>query len=365
MNPITPSHTHFSPSAVRAAALAAHAEGLCVFPPREDGSKQPDASRWKQYQTARPGLDYLRRLYANGRTGLGIFCGLVSGNLEAFEFDDSASVYQAFKDAATVAGLADVVERIEAGYLERSPSGGVHWLWRSAEIGRNTLLAKRRKRAEERRRLPDGTPDPHDAWQVLIETRAAGGYVIVAPSYGTVHPSGQSYCLLRGGFATITEITPEERADLFALARSFDQDETKRRPDPAPKTGRTLRCGNRPGDRFNIAASLDDIRAILKRAGWTYVYRRGEEEFWRRPGKDRGISATLNFQRVGLVHVFSSSTPFPESNKSYSPFAVLAYLEHGGDFRAAAQDLERRAGIIPLRSATALPSLRVREVRRA
>jgi hypothetical protein len=36
-------------SAVYFAALAAHDAGLCVLPPKEDGTKAPDASSWTRY----------------------------------------------------------------------------------------------------------------------------------------------------------------------------------------------------------------------------------------------------------------------------------------------------------------------------
>ena len=39
--------------AVREAALCAHRAGLCVFPPKEDGSKAPDTSEWKTRQAIR------------------------------------------------------------------------------------------------------------------------------------------------------------------------------------------------------------------------------------------------------------------------------------------------------------------------
>jgi hypothetical protein len=57
----------------------------------------------------------------------------------------------------------------------------------------------------------------------LIETRGEGGYLVIAPSNGRVHPTGKPYVLRRGGLATIAEITPEEREALWALARSFDE----------------------------------------------------------------------------------------------------------------------------------------------
>jgi hypothetical protein len=65
--------------------------------------------------------------------------------------------------------------------------------------------------------------DPNDKVKTLIETRGQGGFIILAPSHGPIHPSGQPYVLLQDGFETIATITPEERRSLFELARTFDQ----------------------------------------------------------------------------------------------------------------------------------------------
>src|SRR2546423_5961749 len=117
-------------------ALAAAAAGISVVPPREDGTKAP-AGAWERWQRERPTPDSLQGWYANGCTGLGFVCGRVSGNLEVLDFDD-APTYTAYKETAAAVGLGDLVERIEAGYLEQTPRGCIHWLTRCAEIARNT-----------------------------------------------------------------------------------------------------------------------------------------------------------------------------------------------------------------------------------
>jgi len=90
--------------------------------------------------------------------------------------------------------------------------------------------------------------------------------------------------------------------------------------------------GARPGDDFNHRG---DVRALLRAHGWTLV-KGGDNEYWRRPGKDSGTSATLK-ERV--FYVFSSNaTPF-EPNQGYSPFSVYTLLEHGGDYEQAARCL--------------------------
>ena len=111
----------------------AHGAGLCVLPVAEDGTKRPDCPSWKQYLRERPSKDQMRDWFStHTRTGLGVVCGQVSGGLELFEFDERAT-YDAFLGAAVGTGLGDLVERIERGYCEDTPNGGVHWFYK---IGR-------------------------------------------------------------------------------------------------------------------------------------------------------------------------------------------------------------------------------------
>ena len=316
--------------AVRDAAWSAYQAGLCVVPPREDRSKAP-FGEWKEYQAARPAEGQLRQWYADGRHGVGIVTGAVSGNLELLEFDAGGEVYEPYIELARASGLGDVVQRIEAGYLERSPAGGIHWLYQCPglePLDGNTKLAQRLKMPEENKHLKNDT-------QVLIETRGEGGYVIVAPSFGPVHETGRPYELLRGSFATIANISPEERRNLFNLAKGFDQ---------CP-TGERLRAvqhgedhSGRPGDEFNREANW---RGFLEPHGWKWIYEHEGVTFWRRPGKDRGVSATTNYAASGLLYVFSTNTKFT-SDRGYTPFSAYALLNHAGDFQAAARELARR-----------------------
>jgi hypothetical protein len=313
-----------TPAGVRLSAFAAHKAGLCVVPPKQDGSKAP-LGEWKEYQSQRPNESVLNSWYSDSRTGIGLVCGAVSGNLEVLDFDDR-STYVAFKERAQASGLGGLVERIESGCLDESPSTGIHWSFYCSEIGGNTKLARRPK-------LPEEMSDPNDKVKVLIETRGEGGFIITPPSYGDVHPSGRPYRLLRGGFETIATITPEERANLFELARSFDQMPKQTVKVPLPQKSST--SGLRPGDDFNARG---DWANVLEPSGWRLVSEHGEEGFWRRPGKDEGISATTNWQGSDLLYVFSTSTLF-ESERGYSKFAAFTLLEHGGDYTEAAKAL--------------------------
>src|SRR3990167_5573716 len=305
-----------------ATARAAHAAGFSVIPPSQDGVKKPMLETWKDYQKERPTLEQIARWYEQELTGVGVVLGKVSGNTEALDSDDE-DVYFAYRAAAEAAGIADVLEKIEAGYLERTPNGGRHSIYKCDQIAGSTKLAQR----------PLGLgPDGQPRFQTLIETKGEGGYIIIAPSNGKVHETGGAYELLRGGLDTIATITPEERLALLALAQSFD--EVHREKFPEPKT-LTPGGSGRPGDEFNQQA---DWTKILSPHGWTLVYERNEATCWRRPGKDRGISATTNFDSSGYFYCFSTSTPF-DIKRGYSKFAVYAILNHGGDFSAAARAL--------------------------
>jgi RecA-superfamily ATPases implicated in signal transduction len=312
-------------------ALAAHAAGLCVLPPTEDGSKAPFGDKWKKFQTTRSTEAEVQAWYANGRTGLGIVCGKVSGGLEMFEFEGravDAGMADAFVDAADACGLGDLVGRIAEGYTEATPSGGLHWLFLT-ESPVTTKLARRPATEEELVEDPDNRVKP------LIETKGEGGFTIIAPSHGKVHPTGKPWALVAGGFATIATISAEEHQALHDMARTFDQMPTRSVAPPkscAPAIGDDVR----PGDDLNARTTWADV---LEPEGWTAVYTRGDTTYWRRPGKTApGISATTGHAGTDLLWVFTSSTIF-EPERSYDRFGAFAALHHDGDVAAAARAL--------------------------
>lgn len=312
---------------VRAAVESARDAGLCVLPPREDGTKRPDFATWDEYKSRRPTPAELAGWYANGRTGIGALMGAVSGNVELFEFDDR-DTFEAYVEAAIGLGLGELVLRISEGLSEETPGGGIHWYYHCAEIAGNTKLAQRPIPAEQGGRAH---------WKSLIETRGEGGYAVLAPSHGRVHQSGKPYMRLAGSFATIATIEPEERAALWQLARSFDQappkDNELERVRAAKSPG-----GTRPGDDFAARSTWDEI---LTPHGWVRIHSSRGKGYWRRPDKDEGWSATTNYADSDLLYVFSSSTVF-EPERGYGKFGAYAILNFGGDFAAAARDLALR-----------------------
>ena len=94
--------------------------------------------------------------------------------------------------------------------------------------------------------------------------------------------------------------------------------------------------GQRPGDAFNARAEWGDL---LEPAGWVFVHARGDEQYWRRPGKRIGTSATTGYKGSDLFYCFTTSAAPFENDTSYSKFAVYAWLHHDSDYAAAATAL--------------------------
>jgi hypothetical protein len=105
---------------------------------------------------------------------------------------------------------------------------------------------------------------------------------------------------------------------------------------PVPKTvapGSDLK----PGEDFDLRGTWEDALP-----GFTHVRRSGSLDYWCRPGKKEGISATTGPRDVGDRAVcFSSSTALTPM-KAYTKFGAYATLEHGGDYATAASALARR-----------------------
>ncbi|MCY2928192.1 MAG: bifunctional DNA primase/polymerase [Planctomycetota bacterium] len=279
------------------AALAYLDAGLCVLPARVD-QKRPAVPTWKQYQRRLPTPVELHAWFANGHA-LCILTGTVSGNNEMIDFDAGGALFDRWAEIVR-AEAPGLLERL---VIERTQRGGYHVDYRCAEpVCGNMKLAQRLG--------ADGRPE------TLIETRGEGGLFLCAPSPG--------YRLLQGAFTDLPVLSADERDTLLSAAWTLN--EAVPAPEPVPSGQSSL---TRPGDDF---AERGDVRAVLVKAGWTLA-KSGENEYWRRPGKASGWSATLKDR---VLYVFSSNAAPFEPGKAYGPFGVYTLLEHNGDYSASA-----------------------------
>jgi hypothetical protein len=335
------------------AALDFHDAGCSVVPARTDGSKAPIGS-WKQYQVTRPTRDEVIEWFKDGHEGIGVITGSVSGNLEMLEAEGRAvhdGLFEQAKDLAINSGLEEIWNVLVSGYVEMTPSGGFHFLYRIADepVPGNTKVARR--------------PGENDTVEVLFETRGQGGFVVTAPSQGATHPSGNPWILLAGSPLTIPMFSMEEREALHTVFKTLDS-------MPARDSFATALLNSsqsdesKPGTDFNNKATWDEI---LIPVGWTKGYTSKGNTLWTRPGKSSslGFSASSK-EETGNLYVFSTSTVF-EAEKPYSKFAAFAALHHDNDFKAAARDLRAKGygaqspglGELPSLVALGKPSLSI------
>ena len=157
-----------------------------------------------------------------------------------------------------------------------------------------------------------------------LDIRGDGGQVLAPP---TLHPTGKPYTF-EEGFG-ITDILPADAPDwlIKRLTAEPKIDRTK------PADGDIfLTDPNSPSARYN---NTTNWQTILTQDGWTYVYQGTDgTEYWRRPGKTTGISASLNHNGNDALIVFSSNAPVPEGG--YSRFGYHAQRHHQGSWKQAA-----------------------------
>lgn len=296
--------------------------GLCTLPANL-GEKRPLIA-WKPYQKTLPSETELRKWFADS-TPVCIVAGAVSGNLEMLDFDQQGELFD--KWASLVRSEAPIL--LDRLVIERSQNQGRHVCYRcSTAIPNNQKLAERRIACDTAEDIVIGgktfTParvgQSYAVTVTLIETRGEGGIFLCAPTRG--------YVLEQGSFTDLPTISESERNILIEAAQVLNEAVTE-----FVCQHTTTRTVGRPGDDFNVRG---DIKPILERDGWKAVWKDGEREYLRRPGKESGWSATLSSR--GLYVFSTNAAPF-EDLKGYSPFAVYTLLEHSGNFSAAASAL--------------------------
>jgi hypothetical protein len=351
-------------NAVLNASLEWDTAGFSQVPILGDGSKGA-AAPWKEFQSRRPTREELIDWHGRGKSwGIGIPHGPVSGNSLALDFEEESAEAEwlALCDDHGFGALARSLPLIE------TPSGGRHRLLRcegGEPVGGNKKLAHRlipagpdavyqnggRSVIIGGKTMPVVTVKGEQyAKCILIETRGEGGYTVAPGSPAACHPANRPYRFLSGSPSTVPVITAEELSALLSFARLLDEAPVEVYREPAaPRLERDTSGGKRPGDDFS---ERGDPLPYLEASGWRVVGSRGETTTLCRPGKSRGISATWNANGSRYFYVFSSNgAPF-EPERGYSAFAVVAILDHNGDFAEAA----RRLGAEGWGDQTPLPS---------
>ena len=317
------------------------AAGLSVLPISQNGSKRPYTRSLPitgQHPDGNPkrGWSALRRrlpteeeleLWFGGwgpTNGMAVIGGAISGGLLTIDIDSTEHV-EPWLGRVSNSGL------LEKLVLVQTPRPGLHAYYRHDSNDRNQILAQRT------------VIDPVEHTTVverLIETRGEGGYAIVPPTPGCCHPSGRPYVYRSNRQLTdVQTLTDCERETLLEISRSFHE-----LPPTPPKPARAKRQSkplNRslPGDDFDFSTEWEPL---LEEYGWSYLYTSDDVDYWTRPGKSEGTSATVNYDSSDKLFVFTSEAYPLEPDRMYSKFEFLTFMEFGGDFKEAAKVLRLR-----------------------
>lgn len=288
------------------AALSLHKKGFRPIP-IVAGTKKA-AIKWDGESAVMPSEEEVRSQFSNG-SNIAVQSGIVSGNLECIDFDDP-DCFEPWRDLVVAYGLE---ESLGCCYVQTTPSGGYHVIYRvTGPIPGNQKLASQYSATGSK--------------SVRIETRADGGYFLIAPTQGYKALPGCSWSKLE-------PLGVSARNRFIEIARTFDRCPKK------PYTTSTTVGDVKPGKDFDQRTSWADV---LEPHGWKSEHRKGSVEYWTRPGKKDGISATTGYAGTDLLYVFSSNASPFEPDATYSKFAAYAFLHHGGDFSEAAKDLSKR-----------------------
>lgn len=331
---------------VAQAMLRFRTAGFGVLPVKNDKTKAPAVDNWKQYEDEPPTFevdDWIVWGNWSGSHGLGVICGKSSGNLEMLEFEGRAMAEgwdTRFTELVANYGLTELWQRIAGGYLEFSPSGGIHLLYRVSDhaVGSNEVFARRPETDEEMAARPWTKADEKRGCQArlaktMIETRGQGGYTVVAPTEAVCHELNKPYVLACGSPETVAAITWDEREKIANVAAELSTWVPLVTEWGGSSTGRVKRSGGPAGMAY---AAEHEWADILGEEGWELSGTHNGDDSWLHPLATSKRSALTT---DNTLTVFSSSTVFGTADDggfvSVGKFEAYAVFNHDGDFTAA------------------------------
>jgi hypothetical protein len=304
--------------------------------PLSNGSKAPGFPDWPNFRTS---PEKARQDFPPGSN-----VGLIMGDgIVCVDLDDEAVITLA----------AEFLP--ETGCVIGRPGRpGCHWFYRINGTHK-TIRFKANGRDDK------GNPKAKG----LLDFLCDGSQVVVGPS---IHPGGDIYERLEGEPAMadamvllecIHDLLEAAAPALAAKGLSFELP-----PQPKPRVPASVKAtitidGDQPGDAY----SREHPGNLLARHGWAQVRQGRLNEYWRRSGKQSGISATLReIEGVWVFYNFSGSALNLSAPKGYSPFGLLAALEYQGDHKETARALREQGygdsfSIIPMKAETATTAL--------
>lgn len=176
-----------------------------------------------------------------------------------------------------------------------------------------------------------------------------GGQCVMPPS---VHPSGKVYAWVEG--RSPADLDPAPMPGWLIAAMEPPPPEPEHPPADQirwadPRTSGPAQAFS-PGTDFNRRGDWD---AVLREWGARPAYTRAGVQYWTRPDKKHGVSASVGYCKAAdgtpALYVWSGNWPKLQGGKAYDLFGAYARIRHGGDFAAAAAALAAQGYGAPAR----------------
>jgi len=279
------------------AALAYARRGIRVFPIQHK-SKVPLLEGWPSNASSDEAVvrEWFTKTYKGA--GVGIATG-AAGKRQFFVLDVDDKNGKRGSD--TLADLEKQHGKLLDTVTVLTPTGGRHLYFTTSVKIRN----------DAGKRLGDG-----------LDIRGVGGYVVAPPS---THENGGEYTFEVG--YDMADLKPADAPDWLMHRLTYNPEPDRHKPRDQDLF---LHDPNLPSNRFNAQT---DWQTILQADGWKFAYQDNGTNYWTRPGKDRGVSASTNYGGNDILIVFSTNAPVPEGG--YTRFGYYAQKEHQGDWKKA------------------------------
>ena len=277
--------------------------GLNPIPVNSDKSPRLQVGHPYLYQK----IDDIEKWFV-GVPMIGIAGGRVSDGIECIDFDDDKENTGSIKDVfSQYFNDPEVKYLLSQGKISvnKTKGGGYHLIFKSEYSNGSTILAK------------------HYNESTMIETRGEGSYFVVTPSPGYEKINGPDIIKL-------DVLEKEEREYLVNFARSFSKVQNTTENNKK-RTWPEFWDNTKPFGRFNNEGWSYAEKALIE-LGWIKCnnHRNDTVQYWTRPGKEKGVSATFG-HRNNMFYVFSSNTKNFQDHTAYTPSDVMIKLKFSND----------------------------------
>jgi hypothetical protein len=271
------------------------------------GDKKVPNIKWKEFQSKAMSKEDFAKVYDLPTTqGQGLCTGY--NGLEVIDVDlkilPTLKAQQEFWTEFVQYLQSEIADFNDKFVIYKTINNGYHILYRCATIEGNQKLARTKEHPE-----------------AIIETRGIGGYVFIYEKKVT-----------ELGYSDIKEISTKDRDMLIQICKLLDYKEPEVEQAPVKIPDDSIAPWTAFNEKNTVWDVLDGEFKIVKRLK--------DKQVIKREGGTSDHSGYV-YENSGYMYLFTTGTIYP-AEKILSPFAIYAYKHHGGDMKAASNDLYKK-----------------------